>query len=268
MKTQNSRNGTALSAALLFLSSMALQADIVTVNSSPFSLGYGFISPGVWSTNETSGANTPTTQGDFQFLPTVSSPLLTGNGPTFPSRVLSNGNSSSYSTYVDDAPAGLFTASVTANWNGTLPTNFIPGTATLQLTLTGIKIWASGLNDPGFFRFDETTVGHTSSSPSMTPGGAAGTGSPSPANFTNAAVWVQMAWDPADYSVSGVTQTRTFSATVGDDLTNPASYIYTALDGYEVLGNVTLTYEIVPEPSALLLLSLSGGILMLRRRLR
>jgi len=264
MKTHNPEKarhgGMALIAALLLLPSMSLRADIVTVVSSNFSLGFGYTSAATWNTSETSSTNTPTTQGDFQFLVSASSPFLTTHGPTFTNRVLGDGGISGYSTYVDTGTQ--FLSTVTANWNGTFPTNFIPGTATLQTSLTALKIWASGYNDPGLFRFNETTPGHTNSSAFMIPG----TASLSIPNFGFASNYVQMVWDPSDYSVSGTNQTRTFSTTVADNLSNPASYILTALDGYEVLGNVTLTYEIIPEPSAVLLLGMGSAILTLSRR--
>lgn len=241
-----------VSAAVGFLPSLAA-ATIVTITSSNFSIGLGYTSAQTWNNSETSAANTPTVQGDFTFTPVVTATNLTTHGPFFPNRVLTTGNqTSSQSAYTNTT--NKLNATITAQWNGVLSPYYVPGTLAIQTNITGINVYAVNYVSAGTFRFDETTVGHTSSSsPTVL------LISPDIPTLNNPAVYTKVLWDPNDFSVAGSSQVRTFSNTY-------AGIQLAALDGFAILGNVTVTYE-TPEPASLALVAI-GLALLPRTRLR
>jgi len=241
--------------ALLFGIGGAQVAAAVTIQSAPFSLGYGFIGPGAtgtWKTTETSGANTPTTQGDFTFSPLVTGGQFDSTGPGFPARVLTDsvgwtGVSIAYST-----EAG-FQADITGAFTGVLPagTNH-----QIRINIDQVSIYA--IAHPSFvagdetIAFAETTAGHADASPAigLTPTGA----------YTIAANYSLLSWDPTDFAEPGVTFTRTFVLT-SDDLRG--------IDGFEISGTVELIFTAIPEPSTASLLAVAAaGILVVARRRR
>lgn len=220
--------------------------------SSSFSMGYGYNGGGgpnslpiSWNDLETAGANTSITNGVFTFVPTVTGTTDTSGGPQFPVRVLT---SFAGAGYVGQNPT--FLAGITGAYIGGTPLDAAPiPNYQLTLAITSIRIygydWGSTAAD---FSFSETTSGHAATSPAI----ATLAGS-----IANAAAFAHLVWDPVDYSVAGTSSTRTFT-TAGAE----------AIDGFEVFGTVSLTYDTVPEPGTLGLLGLGivGGLAFLRRR--
>ena len=242
-----------LVAVLVALAGLARPAgaSIVTVTSADFSLGYGRTAAG-WGTTETAGSNTPTTDGSFSFTPTVTGIAWTSVGPKFLNRVLGDGENvgGQGGDYVGDSYD--FLVSIAGSYDLALP----PGATNPQLTLniTAISLWAIksdyGVLSP---EYNETTPSHTSTS-------SMGVTLNDPADFSIAANYKQLLWNPADFAVAGTSSTRTF--TLGAWLSNE-----NPIDGLDILGNVTLTYNNIPEPATMSLLAL-GGLAMIRRSRR
>jgi hypothetical protein len=228
-----------------------------TNTSANFSLGYGAqaTSGSPWNTTETSGANTATTLGSFSFIPTLSGPPFSSSGPIFPSRVLGDGDYGvGRSGWSKD-----FLVSLTGSYNTALPV--WAENVKLTLNITSISIY--GVQYSGFgtgtMQFQETTSGHTASSSAITLNVAADINDPGISPFATAANWKQLDWDPADFAVAGTTSTRTFNL---GTFTSTQGY---AIDGFEIEGNVVLTY--IPEPMSVWLLGI-GGLLLWRRGMR
>lgn len=219
-------------------------AGAVTISSAPFSLGYGYTGAG-WNTTETSGSNTPTTIGDFTFLPVLSGTGSSGSGPQFPARVLTDGVAGLTSA---SGEAFLFSVGVTGSYTGTIPGNTI--NPELRINVDSLRTYvvhrsALGNPNPGI-AYLETTPGHASSSVLFTgitsvPG--------SGTELSDASNYQQIVWDPVDYTEPGLIFTRTF----GFDTAITVQY---AIDGFEIFGTVDVLYTAVPEPSTLGLLSL------------
>lgn len=78
---------------MIALSGAVANVSGATITSADFSIGYGFTgpSPGSWNTSETAAQNTPTTIGDFSFVPSLLNQGFSSVGATFPARELANG---------------------------------------------------------------------------------------------------------------------------------------------------------------------------------
>jgi len=239
----------------------AAQAATATLTSSNFSVGFGFTNasadppvPFGWNTSETAGQNTPTTQGDFTFVPTVTSANNSSGGCTFIDRVLESAASNGRSAIGDG-----FAATVTGTYTGPEPADvLVPGSPNYQLSvnISAISIYNCAFNATGSnMGFSETTAGHTATQdPLIT--------DPVPPNDANtAANYTQVIWDPADFSEPGTSSTRSF-ALAGPGV-NAGVY---QIDGYEIFGTVTLTYDAVPEPGSLAFFAAIGAVAALRRR--
>jgi hypothetical protein len=249
---------TALAVAMQWgLSVQSVRAGFVT--SADFHIAYGASVNGdnAWSTDETAGINSPTTQGDFVFSLAPVGAKFSGGGPTFVNGVLADG--------VYDAGNGSipvsgwvgvgsgFTVPITAQYTGTAPAN---ASSTpnyrLELEITSLRIWASdarasGSVADGWMAWSETTPGHTADQDwgAQVPYASA--------PFSSASSYAQVAWDPSDYSapLAGLndSSTRTFGARFATGGTD-----YRLGDGLEVFGRVHLIYNAVPEPSVVVLL--------------
>lgn len=227
------------------------RASTTNTISSGFSLGYGIASGFVWDTSETSGANTNVTS----LFALTATPSGSGGysftGPTFPNRVLTNGGGSSESDYTLN-----FSDTLNGSWTGAAPLDALPvPNYHIAIDITSMSIW--GVDADGHvlstMYFTETTPGTGESSPVFnfaTHGGLVGV----------AGNYNQLIWNsPPDLTpVSGTTTSRSF--VVGT--TSTAGYV--VIDGFEVSGNVNLTYD-TPEPASLGLLMV-GGLVLLRRR--
>jgi hypothetical protein len=202
-----------------------------TLTSSNFSFGFGFTDdPFGWTTAETDSTNTPTTQGDFSFEHTVTGSNNSSGGCTFVNRVLTdqlpgeNGRS---------ANGEGFLATFVGTYNGPTPADALPEpNFRLTLNITNISMYVCAYdNTANPMAFAETTPDHAAASP--------GVNDPVPPN--NATVvsnYSHLVWDPADFSVTGTTSTRLFTITA-------PTLVNVQMDGFEVLGNVQLTYDAV-----------------------
>ena len=211
------------------------------VSSAPFSFGYGWTgpTPASWNTSETTSTNTPTTQGQFNFMAAPVGDGFSSDGVRFPDRVLTDepGGSIGFSSFLKEN----FLVPVTANYSGGAPAN---AAATpnyrLRLEISKISIWG-GEHSSSFSSiplvWDETTPGHLSQSQSLQ--------LPITNDFNEAAAYDQLVWDPADYDVplAGLNDafTRTFDILVVDNMGD-----LRFLDGIEVEGRVKLVYDAIP----------------------
>jgi hypothetical protein len=209
--------------------------------SSDFSIGIGYTMFRGWDTYETSAVNTSSTQGDFTFSPTVTGIMGSGGGWFFPNRV-PTGNGANGGVGYDD-PANPWVMTLNGSYNGVAQTGGI-----LTINITGMSIYGSPWAGVGHtFWFTETTSDHTAVSPSVA--------TPQYVSHMDPATYAQLIWNPTDFAVAGESATRTFGI-------DESSIGYMMLDGFEIYGNVT--YEYIPEPATMILLSLGG--LLIRKR--
>ena len=222
-------------------------AAINTFTSTNFSLGYGYVNP--WTTTETFMSNTPTTVNGFTFSPTVASSSFSGTGPGFTFRQLHDAGGASGDS-ID------WTNTVSASWSGPAPLDAMPNpNYKIQLNITSLRIYgAAYFAFPGTtnLAFGEITPDHFGNSTSISLNVVS-----SVPNLTFASNYKQLTWDPADFQTNGTSMSRTFILLANTDK---------AIDGFEVFGNVTITYDAVPEPSVLALALSAAGILTWRRR--
>jgi hypothetical protein len=248
-----------------------------------FSLGYGctsIISGQGWTTEETAGVNSPTTQGLFTFSAVPSGSAYQSDGISFVNRIAANGYDANRTAYVG---GGNLSVPITASYTGPRPSD---ASSTpnyrLEVEVTGIGIWVGdmtmiwGPQDSGYASYhipsgstagklaqwSETTSGHSAASSLMT------------INDDSAdrcldlyllSEYSHMVWDPPDYSVSrtvsnlnqAYTRTFTIPGRGGNDMRYG--------DGIEVFGRVHLLYNSVigmaPVPEPTMLALLTAGVL-------
>jgi hypothetical protein len=243
--TKMTRMTSGVLVVVIALFGAVTNVSAVTITSADFTIGYGFTgpSPGSWNTTETAAQNTATTIGDFSFVPSLLNQGWSGTGPTFPNRVLSNGPSGNWSAFYwgnpnadnrDEPPE------IVGTYNGVLP----GGATNVQTTLeiTSIAIWVSSTTvagGPFNVQWDETTAGHLGSSTPV----VSGTGGSNAASS-----YTRLQWNPGDFSVPGLTSTRGF--------TIPTAAGNIATEGFEVFGNVSMSYDLIPEPTSVTMMVL------------
>jgi hypothetical protein len=231
--------------AVLLLFAGATHA--ATINSSPFSIGYGaqVNATPTWNTVETSSANSPTTQGDFTFSPVLTGGIFSGNGPivSVPGgvRTLATGGAGQ-----NVGNSGTFGATINASWTGPTPGD-AAATPNYQISLVIDSIRIYGTISTSFptgndLAFGETTVGHTGTSPAIIL-------NTTTANYQIATNYNQLTWDPADYFDAGTTTSRSF---------NLVAAASRPVDDFEVFGHVVLSYDVIPEPGAVALVLAAG----------
>lgn len=218
-------------------------ANATQIVSSDFSIGIGYTHFRGWDTFETDAVNTPSTQGEFTFSPSVSGIEGTGGGWLFPNRVPTATAMNGGFGY--DDPANPWGMTLNASYNGVAQSG-----GTLTVTITSMSIYGSDWGTgAATMWFDETTAGNVSSSAAAT--------IPVYTVHTDPSCCVKLIWNPGALQVDGETATRSF----GIDYANTA-YNLLFVDGFEIFGNVT--YEYIPEPATMILLSLGG--LFIRKR--
>jgi hypothetical protein len=219
-------------------------AGLITVDSAPFTFAFSAVdaSPNCWAL-ESSGGNSDYTQGDFSLTPAPTGSKFSGAGPRFPGRVLTNGWGGQGVGNVDG-----FSMPIAANYHGSVPAGATNVRLTLELTNLSIygAAWNEGSGYTTILAWNETGV-QTSSATILK--------AVPESEDTVAASYTQLTWDPADSAVAytpGADVTRSFD--LGTAHLN-------MLDGLEVMGTVHLSYEIIPEPSAIIVLG--SGVLTL-----
>ena len=214
-------------------------ANAAALTSADFSFGFGAQHPSsasdVFNDVETAGVNTPATQGDFTFTPTVIGGRSGGFGCTFLNRVLADGVDGDVSAAVSRSGPVNFVVSIAGSYNGGPPAHAVSADYNLALEITSISVWAAAW--PTYSTsaaWDETTPGHAATSPSMA------LIESNNAHLTSS--YTQLVWDPDDYGVwldsLNDSFTRTFAilpVVEGND--------YRYLDGVEIEGRVHLIYD-------------------------
>lgn len=232
-----------------------LNASAATITSDTFSLGYGFSnsgSGGTWNTLETSGGNTPTMIGDFNFNPVVNGLELSSGGVYFPDRVLTDGGNGAFSAYQTSM-------TISGSWNGVTPVDAAPQpNYRLTLYVTSISIWAHNWGGVVETWFEETTAGNGAISPKIY--------APNSNAFEDASDYSQLIWNPGGFSLDGTSVSRSFLVTDTNGGGSDAGF--TILDGFAITGYVTLTYDAVPEPGSLGMLAAGATFLLLMAGLK
>jgi hypothetical protein len=238
----------------LTLLAFSLPASAYTANitntSGSFSLGFGDTSS--WNELETLNYNTHVT-GNFTLTSTLTGGAMTSAGVGFDGRTLQDFGGI-FGSYVGEIIP--FNASFAAAYTGASPdpdaTNL-----RLQLNITSMTVWVfAGYGSPGTetVRFNETTAGNTQDS-----GLQAVTYTNLGLGTFGAANYEQHAWNPAEFTSTGLTQTRTFT------MNEFGAFNDGAIDGYEIYGNVQLIYDVIPEPTSAMLL-IAGAAMLWRKR--
>jgi len=250
--------------AIAISSGMALaltftSAKAATVVSDNFYIAQGFAptgnpNQGVFDTTETSGVNV-SPGANFTLNASVIAQTLSTTGFTFVNGVMGGYSGSSFSSY----SSSVFSVMLDAAYVGPTPLDAAASPDyKLQLNITSISIWAASFSPQGessTLGWTETTAGNaqtqTQVSIETNPG-------PNWLYLTN---YVNLAWTPGGFQSTGEDQLRTF----GLAQSIPENF---ALEGFQVSGNIVLTYTAVPEPATtgLLLVAASLGVVVFRSR--
>jgi hypothetical protein len=234
----------------------AASVDAASIISGNFSYGFGKDAPsGAWA-EATPGSNTAPS-GGFEFDAQVYTSGWSGGGPSFQNRTIG--------TYTTTGQSGYFTPTslvyLVGRYNGPAPID-AAANPNYQITMVidSISVYAAPASTGG----SETTnwkelSGGLTSSPTTIASQDPQT-PPQTINWQNAAGYNKVAWSPDDNAVSiaNVNEyaTRYFQMDTSSD--------FWAVDGFEVEGHFEVTYDAIPEPTALSLLALP--VLALRRR--
>lgn len=261
------RHSSLLLAGAVLAAGLTTATEAATITSADFTIHIGrsegpppwpvpSLYGGEWSEYESSGVNSPHTQGNFSFTPTIGSSGWSAGGPIFPNGVLSNDP-------VDGVEPNTgydlnFSNSITASYNGAAPGNAaaIPNYR-LRLEIDMMRIYSVGYADATTVNWSE--AGNGSSTPTAVGAYADAT----PNDIGLASTYTPVTWNPNDPDVvlaslnDPVIREFTFVRTAGT---------YAVLDGYTVTGRVVLVYDAIPEPASLSLLLLGGAGVLARRR--
>ncbi len=212
-------------------------ATAETITSANFSVMFGatYINGAAlsWTTTENASGSTPTTIGDFSFVPVIlSGRAFTQNGPTFNNGILATGGTTNVTGNATD-----FVLSLTGSYDGLLPPGATDLTLTLNITRLSIWGWSSTTHTAVTnMYFSETTAGHVAASPSIN----LRSGVYSPTAVANAANYTQLVWDPTDFAVALTASTRTFNLNGGG--------VPLCIEGLTIQGNVVLSYHQLTQP--------------------
>jgi hypothetical protein len=219
------------------VAALGLAARADTLTSADFSVAFGatYINGAAvsWTTVENAALNTPTTLGDFSFVPVVASGrAFTQNGPTFSNGTLASGGNTNVTGSASD-----FSLSVAGSYNGLVPPGATGVTVALNLTRLSIWGWSSTTHTTVTnMYFVETTAGHAATSPSVN----LQSGAYSAAAVANATNYTQLTWRPPAFAVPLTASTRTFNLNGGG--------VPLCIEGLTVEGNVVLTYVPAVSP--------------------
>jgi len=245
-----------MAASMLVALSATSVIHAAQITSSAFTLGYGWLKPGdvqLWTGTENAGTNSPATLGQFTFnapAPSGGQGMST-TGCTFGNMTLTDG-AANYAGFfgVDGGTTYGLSLVIDGSYNGVAPANVDTSNPGYKLTLVIDEISVYGISNGGHttaWKWTETTAGHTGESTAVDVLASAGAG-----GFNVAGDYKKIEWNPSDDTVSlnllGDTVTRTFAL-------SPAADAYGAVDGLVIKGYVVLTYNAIPEPSALMLLA-------------
>lgn len=259
-----------VSCGLFYVLALNVAAHSATITSNNFSFGFGATvntvnsNPGTWTTSETNAFNTPVTAGnanataiavdtDFTLTPTVLGRGFSSGGPRFSGRVLLNEVASDVSGWTN-----AFEVALAGAYTGSLPYNAVNVQTTVNLSAISIYALAyNGTADPNAFHFNETTVGNMATSPNATT-------LTTTTAISVAGNYTQLIWNPSELAINGVSATRTFN------VSGFGGTEFYVIDGFEFVGNIEVSYELmpVPEPTSLGLMSLGllGALVQRRRR--
>lgn len=222
---------------VIVLARSSFAGEIVSDN---FSIAFGANSSEgrtIWTVQENEGANV--FPGDkFNLDVQVDGVAMSQTGPTFKERVLGAVSGSAMSGTVEK-----FLATITGKYKGPAPADAAnPPNYRIQVNITSISIYGSAIGDeagsiPVFkWHFNEVTFDHEQSQEEQ----------PleiKPGRFTNALNYDQLTWTPKNYaSPAGdldQEQGRLFDITESERNA-------IAIDGFEVSGNIVLTYDSKP----------------------
>lgn len=197
-----------------------------------FSLGYGWKN-GSWNTSETSSVNTTPGAG-FTLTTNLAGVTGSNTGPTFANRVIGAiGSSTSYQAAIVDG----FEAELIAAHSGPAPSDAAANpNYQITLNINSISIQnAPNITSAGqTINFYEVTPGYESE---QEPQATVATG-----NFTMLPTWNKMAWDPEEplLMAGALAQTHTRTFVLEQD-----AYYNMFIDGLEIAGDVSLTYDAV-----------------------
>lgn len=226
--------------------------------SNDFYIAQGFVGTGpgsgAFNTSETSGVNI-SPGSNFIFNVSIAADALSTTGFTFVDAVMGGYGVDSFSTVSNST----FAVTLDASYVGPTPLDAaaIPDYK-LQLNITSISIWAASFAPQGESRtlgWTETTAGNTQAQTQVSI-----ETNPGP-NWLTLADYVNLIWTPDGFQSNGEDQTRTF----GLAQSVPTSF---ALEGFQVSGNIVLTYTAVPEPATTGLILVAGvaGFVLYRTR--
>ncbi len=197
-----------------------------------FSMGYGWNNHS-WNTTETSTANT-LPGSDFTLAVNFAGMTGSNTGPVFANRVLGSiGASTSYQASIVDG----FEAEMVASYSGSVPADAAPNpNYQVTLNINAISIQnAPNIISPGqTINFYEVTPGYELE---QDPQATVATG-----NFTMLPTWNKTVWDPEEplLMAGAITQTRVRTFVLEQD-----AYYDMYIDGLEIAGDVSLTYDAV-----------------------
>lgn len=240
--------------ALTVVVSSSVNAAVVVSNS----FSYGYTKANGSSLAWTLQAPTTAVTGDFTFTPTVTSAFFSQGGPIFPNRVLTSASANQYSG--TSGGADPFTAVLNYSYTGT-PVDAAPvPNYRISLIIDSISIYGVKYNTASFpgntLAFSETTPGFLATSSAITLNNATAS---TAAGLQDATPYLQLVWNPEDFMISGTNGSRSFAL---------VSESQRPIDGFEVFGRIEVTYDAIPEPSAIALGAIGLTALLFFRKRR
>lgn len=254
MRTKMNHVAIAVAAGLLTAGSVSA----ASVFSGNFSYGFGKNTPsGAWS-EATPGSNTAPS-GSFEFDAQVYTSSWSGGGPSFQNRTIG--------TYTTTGQSGYFTPTslvyLVGRYTGPAPVD-AAATPNYQITMVidSISVYAAPAATGGSETTNWKELSADLNHSPVTIASQAPQTPPQTINWQDAAGYNKVAWSPDDNAVSiadvNEYATRFFQMDTSSD--------FWAVDGFEIEGHLEITYDAVPEPGMISLLTLPALALRRRRR--